>query len=452
MKVGFYEAEITPPLGAPIPGYFFERIATGVSRKLFAKAVVLENDGKYTAMVCVDALGIPEGTAPAVLEAVAARTPIDPESVLVTATHSHTSLPVDMPYFPTDEKKTELMADILKMTAKRTADAVVLAYQRLQEADVFYATREVKGISFCRNCVLKNGEVRTNPFDYVQDVVRTARDPRRPFSLLFFRDKNGNPIGSISSFALHHDNVGTSEFDSDYSGGMGLRLKDTYGKDFVSVFFSGFNGDMNRVDFMNKENPRHVTPQQVVDTLTNAYLEMVPTAEKMENTTIAYKKADVRVEKRKIPEGFVDSVKEVLKGPEPEPTYDDQGNRVDKITDPYCDNQKYASGAIVLATYDDDKRTELDLPVQAIKFGDCMFYNFVGEQFSEFAENICDGSPTDKNFTVSMSHFYNTVSYFPTAHMFHPHVYESTYYSARFEPDTGDRMVKRVLELGHEIF
>ncbi len=451
MKVGFYEAEITPPLGAPIPGYFFERIACGVSRKLFAKAVVLEDNGVYTAMVCVDALGIPEGLDVVVRQSVAERTPIDPESILITATHSHTSIPTEVSR-KFDEATKQRVQTIIDTTSKRAADAIVLAYQRLQEADVFYANREVKGVSFCRNCVLKNGEVRTNPFDYVEDVVRTAREPRRPFTILFFRDKNGNPIGSISSFALHHDNVGTSEYDSDYSGGMGLRLKDTYGQDFVSVFFSGFNGDINRIDFMNKEDPRHVPSHQVVDTLTDAFLEMASTAEKMDNTAIAYKMGTTTVEKRKIPDGFVESVKEVLKGPEPEPTYDDQGNRVDKITDPYCDNQKYASGEIVLKTYDEDKRTEIDLPVQAIKFGDCMFYGLVGEQFSEFAENICDGSPSDKNFTVSMCHFYNSVSYFPTAHMFHPHVYESTYYSARFEPDTGDRMVKRVLELAREIY
>ncbi|MBQ6830353.1 MAG: hypothetical protein IJO59_04430 [Clostridia bacterium] len=449
MKVGFYEAEITPPLGLPIPGYFFERIACGVKQNLFAKAVVIENEGVYTAMVCVDALGLPEGLADVVRREVSARTPIDPASILVAATHSHTSVPVD---YTKNETYADRVASAIQTVSLRAADAVVLAYQRLREADVYYVCEEVTGISFCRNCLLKNGEYRTNPFDYVDDVVRTAREPRRPFSILFFRDKNGNPIGGISSFALHHDNVGGEEYSSDYSGTLALRLKDVYGSGFVSVFLSGFNGDINNVDFMHKEDLFHATYEKIVGTLFERYVNMVPTAKKMDNTAIAYQMGSVTVEKRKIPDGFVDSVKAVLAGPAPEPTYDEKGNRIDKITDPYCDSQKYAAGDIVLKTYEEDKRKELDLPVQAIKFGDCLFYGLVGEQFSEFAENICDGSPSDKNFTVSMCHFYNTVSYFPTAHMFHPHVYESTYYSARFEPDTGDRMVKRVLELGHEIF
>lgn len=46
MQCGFYETEITPPLGTMIPGYFTKRVNQGVKQKLYAKAAVLENEGQ----------------------------------------------------------------------------------------------------------------------------------------------------------------------------------------------------------------------------------------------------------------------------------------------------------------------------------------------------------------------------------------------------------------------
>lgn len=46
LKCGFYESDITPPLGLTIPGYPDKRIATGVMRKLFSRAVAFEQGGR----------------------------------------------------------------------------------------------------------------------------------------------------------------------------------------------------------------------------------------------------------------------------------------------------------------------------------------------------------------------------------------------------------------------
>ena len=51
MRCGFYETEITPPLGTTIFGYYGRRVNVGVKHKLFAKACVLEQDDKLCAML-----------------------------------------------------------------------------------------------------------------------------------------------------------------------------------------------------------------------------------------------------------------------------------------------------------------------------------------------------------------------------------------------------------------
>ena len=41
--------------------------------------------------------------------------------------------------------------------------------------------------------------------------------------------------------------------------------------------------------------------------------------------------------------------------------------------------------------------------------------------------------------------------YIPTKEMFLPFVYESSYYSARFEPDAGDKMTDKAIEIAKKI-
>ena len=53
MRAGFYECDVTPPLGCFMWGSYKRKFAAEVHNKLFAKAVVIENEGNVT----VDAVG-----------------------------------------------------------------------------------------------------------------------------------------------------------------------------------------------------------------------------------------------------------------------------------------------------------------------------------------------------------------------------------------------------------
>jgi len=51
LRVGAGAAKITPPPGAPMAGYYYNRAASGVHDDLWAKAIVLEADGARSAIV-----------------------------------------------------------------------------------------------------------------------------------------------------------------------------------------------------------------------------------------------------------------------------------------------------------------------------------------------------------------------------------------------------------------
>ena len=50
-KVGASAVDITPQVGTPMAGYYYERPSEGVHDPLYAKAIVLDRNGKKAALV-----------------------------------------------------------------------------------------------------------------------------------------------------------------------------------------------------------------------------------------------------------------------------------------------------------------------------------------------------------------------------------------------------------------
>lgn len=55
-QFGFYEKEITPPLGSGIPGYFNIRRSSDVLDRLYARAVVIKEGNEKVAILSIDGL------------------------------------------------------------------------------------------------------------------------------------------------------------------------------------------------------------------------------------------------------------------------------------------------------------------------------------------------------------------------------------------------------------
>ena len=60
MKVGFSKICINPPFGAPIVGYYEERLTKGILDDLFIRAVVFDDGNKKAAFVAIDVCELPQ--------------------------------------------------------------------------------------------------------------------------------------------------------------------------------------------------------------------------------------------------------------------------------------------------------------------------------------------------------------------------------------------------------
>jgi len=453
MRCGFYETEITPPLGTTIFGYYGRRVNVGVKHKLFAKACVLEQDDKLCAMLVLDTLAVPKSFPAFIRQYIQEKTGIDPNAILIAATHAHTGFPTtdDMGVHKTpnvEENEPALHPELDKLALEwirlMSADTIVHAYRQLREATVRFGTGEVDNISYVREYILDDGTVRTNPNYCKERIVKPCAEPDKALPLFFFEDTQGNPLGSIASFALHHDIISGTQISSDFSGVVARRMKKNFGMDFVSVFFAGFCGNINHANYMGekKGEPFLKTYEETGDLLYAEMLRILEMAEPVSDI-LDVKLETVKIQKRQVPEGFLDSVKEVVKNPPPftEPF---------AIDDPYSNRMKYAASAKVIEYYGSEPDKIFDVPVQVIRLGECLIWAFPGEVFCQFGDKLRAASPTEKNMFVENAN-HTDHPYIPTKEMFLPYVYESTYYSARFEPDAGDIMTDKAIELAKEM-
>lgn len=91
LKAGWAARPCTPPVGIPLAGYGDRKGApsTGVHDELYAKALVL-SDGKDTvALTGSDLLLVPPNVAQICRDRVAKETPLTPNNILFTASHTH---------------------------------------------------------------------------------------------------------------------------------------------------------------------------------------------------------------------------------------------------------------------------------------------------------------------------------------------------------------------------
>src|SRR5439155_21137313 len=90
LRAGYAEADITPPLGGSMPGYFQDRKATGVLDPLKSKALALAAGGESVAVVACDLVAVPAPIVRRIRDRVAKLMPAPPRHVWVHATHTHT--------------------------------------------------------------------------------------------------------------------------------------------------------------------------------------------------------------------------------------------------------------------------------------------------------------------------------------------------------------------------
>src|SRR5260370_36554284 len=198
LRVGVAEADITPPQGFLVAGYYHERRATGTIDPLKARAMVVRTEHVQAAIVTCDLTDIAADLTCEVRRRASARTGIPAEHVILTATHSHTAPDYTKDLYDylgtsgeavgNDRNNRPYAAKLVGGIVDAIANAHAAAEPAVLEAGT---ARQETPVSFNRRFLIRDGSVRTwmsldNP-----DVLRAAGPIDPDMGLMLVRSASG---------------------------------------------------------------------------------------------------------------------------------------------------------------------------------------------------------------------------------------------------------------------
>ncbi len=434
LKAGFYEKEITPPLGYAIPGYYSKRLGDGVHDRLYAKAVAIEKDGNTVISISLDGIATSTRMCEPILERITDFTKIPKENVMISATHTHTGMPrmVD----GGDETEYEAYFHILRCLM---ADAAILAYQRMEPCKIKYASSIEKGLTFNRNYLMKDGTARTNPGIGNPEIERVFGEVDEEFSTLFFFDSEDKPMGAIMNFACHHDSTLTKwgcNLSADYSGVLSGIMKEEFGDGFVTAFLSGANGNLNALD-VNRGSKVFDRPLclDIGEALAKAALLHIKEAKELKVDKVESIKEYIDIKRQEFSKEELEEAEYLIK------TYPSANMGVD-ISKPDSIEFKRMNAEIIL------KKASMPplIPVciQTIRIGDAMIFGLLGEPYTEYGLMLKEKSPAKITMVATMANGGRNC-YLPTKEAFGTMIYEVQPNSRVLCEEAGEEIVEHAL-------
>lgn len=429
LKCGFYELDITPPLGSIIPGDFRARYADKIQDPLYVRSVVFRSDAVSLAIASVDTVGITADITRRIRERVCAHIPMEPEQIMVIATHCHGGGPT----LNWGEEVVRNEAYLDSLVAK-AADSIVTAWDRAESAELSIGKETVTDISFIRVYHMKDGSLKTNPGANNPNIDRptTTIDPE--VLVLSVHTQSGY-TGAIVNFANHPAIVADTRISGDYISYLSSALKEIYGQQFVTVFINGACGNINHFDPFNPETSQPHREQTVGYRLAEKVISAIDTAVPMEDTTLVGRCGSATVKFRKPTAEYLLEAKKI---------FDNLG---DGLIDSVPGTPDYTTTFFALQAFkiQADKRTLQELQLQLFRIGSCYIFGTPCQIFVQYGKRMkeaCQGYA----FVSAFANDY--CGYVPTPECMVPGVYEARLApTSALEPAAGDILTDAMIEL-----
>lgn len=455
LKVGLAEADITPPVGFPIAGYYHERLADGALDPLKAKAIVLRDGDTGAAFVGCDLIGIATDLSREVRKRASEKTGISASNIVISATHSHTAPDYmkELWLHLGGDKQDPLRKAYIEKLIESLVVVIANASDAAKPASLEYgsATQQTP-VAFNRRFVMRDGSVQTWQNFQNRDVVRAAGPIDPEIGLLTIRDEAGKPLGILSNFALHLDTVGGVKWSADYPFFIEQTLRQATHSDLISIFGTGCCGDINH------SNPRS-RDRNKVDFIGNSIGESIQKQlgqlEPLEHSDLVVKSRVVKLPLEDATKDEVARSIQILAA----------ANRKEKVAfldhvtaykklildqlrhrEPYANTSEHITWGLSRSLAGVGETLPVDVTV--ITLGrDVAIVCLPGEVFVELGLAIKQGSPFRTTLVIELSNSVETI-YVPNRAAYAGGSYEVT--NSALQPGAGEMLVEAALSLLRE--
>lgn len=455
LRVGIAEADITPPVGFPIAGYYHERLADGTIDPLKAKAIVFRDANTAAALVVCDLIGIATDLSQAVRKQASEKTGIPVTNIVISATHSHTA-PDYMKelYLKLGKEGQEpLRAAYIDKLISGPIEAIVKAYAAAKPAVLECGSAiQATPVSFNRRSVMRDGSVKTWQSHDNPEVVRAAGPIDPEISLLNVRDEAGKSLGILSNFALHLDTVGGLKWSADYPFFIEQSLRKAAGSEVVSIFGTGCCGDINHVNPRSKERNK---ADFIGNSIGESIRKQLGQLKRLERTDLVVKSRIIRLPLQDATKEEVANSIKIL----------DAANRKEKVEfldhvtaykklildqlrhrEPHANTAAHITWGLSRALAGVGETLPVDVTVMTLG-SDVAIVCLPGEVFVELGLAIKQGSPFRTTLVIELSNSVESI-YVPNRAAYAGGSYEVT--NSNLQPGAGEMLVETALSLLRE--
>jgi len=439
MKCGFFELDITPALGCIMPGDFGARYAEDILDPLYVRAIAVRDGDTGLAVASIDATGITADITERIRARVAQRIPLHGEQIMVAATHAHGC-------GPTLNWGEEVRTDehYLRCLVERTADAIVCAWKKADDAEMLLGREELRGVSFVRVYRMKDGSLKTNPSHKSEEDIAKIDAPCTdidPEVLVLAARRGDEYLGAVVNFATHPATMAGKKITGDYISILSREMKKIFGQQFVTVFINGACGNINHInpfDPATFTNPSEIYTR-VGTKLAEKSAEAIRHAAPMQCETLAAKVSTLEVKFRKPTPEMLANAKDWFT------------SLGDNLAASVPGTKDYRTTFFALQTFliQADKRTVRSMDLQLLRIGDFWVFGNPCQIFVEYGRKIkeaCGG------YCVVSAFANDYCGYVPAPEYMREGVYEATLApTSALEPAAGDKVADRLIAMHQEM-
>jgi hypothetical protein len=258
LRAGFAERDITPEPGMEVPGGYGKAFAKRIHDACKVRAVVFDDGQRRVALVGVDALSFDRSIVVEARAAIRLRCGIEPDAVLIGASHSHSSGPIAGVMPGEFDQASDLVKDLafnkstcvdpkyLVTFRDALVEAVVAADAARSEATAGFGTGKEETVAFNRRIRMKYGLSFSHPGKGNPDNVDYAGPIDPQVGVIGVWNPEGALLGCVVNFSCHATANGPW-ISANWIHYMERAIQGYFPKANV-VFLQGACGDVTQVD------------------------------------------------------------------------------------------------------------------------------------------------------------------------------------------------------------
>lgn len=413
IKVGFAERDITPEIGMEQPGGYSKSFHRSFHDPCKVRAGVFDNGKNVVAVVSLDALFIRRVNVNEIRKRVEAKCKIPGTSILLHATHSHSSGPMGMILPGEYDHASEFVQDLayvksstadsayLETVVDQSVEAICEAYKKRNASLCGAGVGIEEQVAFNRRFFMRNGLSFTHPRPGNPDIVKPAGPVDPEVGVIGVWDEQGELKGCIVNFVCHAT-TNPGGISANYIYYVEQVIRGVYGKDAIVVFLAGASGDVTQVDNLSKfqRRPSEESARFVGGRVGAEAVKVLLSMPRGNFETVACKTKMLEIPRRKpSPERVKKAMETVKAGP-------GKSSATDWV---------FAKETVLLDARL-QKEPVAEVEIQAVQIGPVVLLTDPAEFFCQLGLDIKAGSPFPMTFPVSLAN--GCVGYVPTKEAF----------------------------------